>query len=110
MKEPKVVLSNIFVLNFLVIASICCMRGVRVLIEQPESSKMWLNVVFRKFLKVFQFKRHHTWMKAFGHDLPKPSDLMANFEGGETLVRIWSKGREKLNLFSESQCTCQQRS
>jgi len=96
-EEPKVIISNIFVLNFLVIATILCMRGVMVLTEQPHSSRMYLNYVFKKFNSVFNMTRHHTWMRAFAHPMPKPSDLRANFKGASSLVRIWSEERQALS-------------
>ena len=62
-------------------------------LEQPGSSAMehfpWVSILIREL----KLKRIWTWMRAFGHMIPKPSYLPSNMEEAFALRKIWSKKR-----------------
>lgn len=59
---------------------------------------LWLLPEMAKFLEITASVRVHSWMKCFGHPLPKPSVFMSNMDSDivGTLHRSWSKKMEKL--------------
>ena len=66
---------------------------IRVRLEQPGSSMMWIMPEMVEFILWTCSQRVHSWMKCFGHELPKPSVFVSNinFECLEFLERKWSK-------------------
>ena len=62
-------------------------------LEQPATSSLWYFPEMARFLESVDGVRLHTWMKCFGHDLPKPSVLMTSIEEvfSSRLRRNWSK-------------------
>lgn len=53
-----------------------------------------------KMLPLLRFNRIHTWMRAFGHRMPKPSFIWTTFHACTSytyLSRIWSRQRERAN-------------
>ena len=70
---------------------------IRVRLEQPGSSMMWIMPEMVEFILWTCSQRVHSWMKCFGHELPKPSVFVSNinFECLEFLERKWSKKMEK---------------
>ena len=67
-------------------------------LEQPGSSMLWLLPEMAKFLEVTAAVRVHSWMRCFGHPMPKPSVFMSNMASDfvNDLHRSWSKKMEKL--------------
>ena len=66
-------------------------------IEQPGSSTLWLFPELAQFLKLLGASRVHTYMRAFGHMLPKPTVLYANIPPQHLVPvdRKWSPEIEK---------------
>lgn len=58
---------------------------------------LWIFPEMYRFLSAVNSSRVHTWMRCFGHRLPKPSVLMSNiFQGmADDLKRKWSKKMEQ---------------
>ena len=65
-------------------------------LEQPGSSLMWKVPEMETFISLLQATRIWTWMKPFGHLLPKPSVLYANVpEALMSRLKVsWSKKKE----------------
>ena len=71
-------------------------KSIRVRLEQPGSSMMWLLPEMYEFIIATCSQRVHSWMKCFGHELPKPVFVSnITFECLEFLERKWSKRMEK---------------
>ena len=92
--KPKIIMGNIFVLNFAVLLAILTVRGVLILVEQPESSALWFNYCIELWKQWSRSLRVHTWFRCFKHPMPKPSDLVATWLGAGALKRVWSEKRE----------------
>ena len=66
-------------------------------LEQPASSLLWLFPELEALWKVISLQKVHSWMRCFGHALPKPSIFVGNInmEIMQQLYRKWSKRMEK---------------
>ena len=63
------------------------------------SNLLWLFPEMARFLDLIQASRVHSWMRCFGHPLPKPSVFMSNIKDeivGPLLRRQWSAKMEAL--------------
>jgi hypothetical protein len=96
-RNQKVVMSNILVSNLAVLLVIMTVRSVLIVVEQPQNSKLWFHWAIARIIQPRSFRRVWTWMRCFGHDLPKPSMLVANFSTALQLRRVWSLRREVAN-------------
>ena len=85
--------ANTLVRNTILLLTIAHWRGVYYIIEQPKSSKMEHFPWMASLISALKLKRLVTWMRAFGHDIPKPSYLVSNLPGATALRRVWSKKR-----------------
>ena len=65
--------------------------------EQPASSLLWIFPELSRLLEQLCMTRVHTWMKNFGHRLPKPSVLMSTVvpQYLKPLEGKWSKKMER---------------
>lgn len=65
--------------------------------EQPASSMLWMFPELAHFLKFVEGHRVHTWMKRFGHALPKPTVLVGNVVANlvDALASKWSRKMER---------------
>ena len=66
--------------------------------EQPSSSLLWFFPEMSRFLESVGATRIHTWMRKFGHPLPKPSVLYSNIlpDWLGPLFGKWSPKMEKI--------------
>lgn len=98
-RNHKVVMSNILVTNLSVILAIMMVRSVLIVVEQPQNSKLWFHWALSRIIHPSNgFRRVWTWMRCFGHELPKPSILVANFCTINQMRRVWSLRREVASL------------
>ena len=85
--------ANCIVRNVTFLLAVAHYRNIYFLLEQPGSSLMeqfpWISILCEelKLIRVF------TWMRCFGHAIPKPSYLLSNLAEALDLRRIWSKKR-----------------
>jgi hypothetical protein len=94
-RNEKVVMANILVTNLAVLLAIMTVRSVLIMIEQPKNSKLWFHWALANITQQDRgFRQVWTWMRCFGHDLPKPSMLVANFSTARQMRRVWSFRRE----------------
>ena len=66
-------------------------------LEQPASSLLWLFPELGALWKLISLQKVHSWMRCFGHALPKPSVFVGNIcmEIMQQLYRKWSKRMEE---------------
>ena len=66
-------------------------------LEQPASSLLWVFPELSRLMELLCMTRVHTWMKNFGHRLPKPSVLMSTVvpQHLQPLEGKWSKKMER---------------
>ena len=66
-------------------------------LEQPASSLLWLFPELTALWKLISLQKVHSWMRCFGHALPKPSVFVGNInmEIMQQLYRKWSKRMEE---------------
>eukprot|EP00973_Karenia_brevis_P096390 12431535-Karenia_brevis.AAC.1 len=90
--------ANVIAENYTVLLVITTTRGVKHLLEQPGSSRFfdlkYVNALLTKIPKTAKWTRMWTWMRCFGHRLPKPSVLWSDMDTAKTyLKKTWSKQR-----------------
>ena len=58
---------------------------------------LWIYPELERFLDVVDAGRVHTWMRKFGHQIPKPTVLYSNMahELTQPLAKAWSKRMEE---------------
>jgi hypothetical protein len=83
-------------INAMVIIAILSVRQVNIVLEQPASSQLWKTWCYKKWIERFSAIRVHTWMRAFSHELAKPTILYCLLQNAESLKRIWSPQREQM--------------
>lgn len=57
---------------------------------------LWVFPELSRFMELLSFGRVHTWMRKFGHALPKPTVLYSNVESSllGPIKKAWSKRME----------------
>ena len=68
--------------------------------EHPKTTCMPYLPFIEKMLPLLRFNRIHTWMRAFGHRMPKPSFIWTTFHACTSytyLSRTWSRQIEEAN-------------
>ena len=88
--------ANCVVRNTVLLLAIGHWRGLWFLLEQPGSSKMEKYPFLQLLVEELCLTRVYTWMRAYGHPLPKPSYLLSNLNSSTSLKRVWSKQRDLL--------------
>ena len=86
--------ANTLVRNTCLLLAIGHFRGVFFILEQPGSSKMENYSWLEQLCKVLGLRRVFTWMRCFGHAIPKPTYLLCNMMSAKQLRRVWSVQRE----------------
>ena len=76
--KPAVRAANALVRNVCLILAIGHVRGVFYILEQPGSSKMENYGWLKALSNALQATRVYTWMREYGHLLPKPTYLLSN--------------------------------
>ena len=86
--------ANTLVRNVCLLLGIAHFRGLYFILEQPSSSQMknynWIVML----CKALRLRKISTWMRAFGHMIPKPTYLLSNMTTAQELRRVWTKQRE----------------
>ena len=88
----KVVWSNILASNLAVLLTIIVLRQGYYIVEQPHSSRLATHFALKTLLT--QSHRSFSWLKAFGLQMPKPTQLWSNAVSAPRLQRTWSALRE----------------
>ena len=86
--------ANNLVRNVALLLGIAHCRGIYFILEQPSSSQMKNYSWIQRLARALRLKKVSTWMRCFGHVIPKPTYLLANLATAAELRRIWSKQRE----------------
>ena len=86
--------ANMLVRNICFLLSLAHQRSVFFILEQPNSSHMQNYLWVQRLCRALQCKRVFTWLKCFGHAIPKPTYLLTNMRRTVELRRVWSKKRE----------------
>ena len=98
--KAAVASANCLVRNVTLLLVIAHWRKVFFVLEQPGSSAMqyfpWVSILIEEL----RLQRIWTWMRAFGHMIPKPSYLLSNMQEAYSLRKVWSKKRSFLRKVS----------
>lgn len=96
--KPKIRGANQLVINLIVLLAVAHKRKIFFVMEQPASSVLWIFPELDRFWRFLEGVRTHTWMRKFGHPLPKPTVLFSNVcrEFLIPLAGKWSKKMEKI--------------
>ena len=86
--------ANMLVRNTCFLLSLAHYRRVWFILEQPSSSHMQNYSWVQRLCRVLHARRVFTWLKCFGHVIPKPTYLLTNMRQTMELRRVWSKKRE----------------
>ena len=86
--------ANTLIRNVCFLLALGHYRGVFFILEQPSSSHMRNYSWIQRLAEALLCKKVHTWLKEFGHQIPKPTYLLSNMVRAGELRRIWSKRRE----------------
>ena len=104
-QEPRIVLSNLLVVNVTVLLIVAAMRYCFWLVEQPASSQMWRVWCLADLLEKSGARRIHTWMRCFGHPMAKPTVLWTNMPTAVRLKRVWSWRAEARQNVATGTCS-----
>ena len=86
--------ANTLIRNVVFLLALGHYRGIFFLLEQPSSSPLRNYSWIRRLAEALRCKKVHTWLKEFGHQIPKPTYLLSNMVRAAELRRVWSKRRE----------------
>ena len=103
--DPDVRLSNVIATNAAMVLGVGALRGVRIMLEQPSSSRMFDLPPVRALIQHLRLFDVFTWFGAFQHPMPKPSTLWTNLVGARSLTRRKPKKQNipKQNRTSEQE-------
>ena len=94
LSKPAVRSANTLVRNVCLLLCIGHWRSLYFILEQPSSSRMhnfrWISWL----CQALSLRRVFTWMRCFGHEIPKPTYLLSNLTSAARLRRVWSQQRE----------------
>ena len=86
--------ANTLVRNVCLLLAIGHFRGVFFILEQPGSSRLENYSWIVQLSETLGLRRVFTWMRCFGHAIPKPTYLLCNMMSAKKLRRVWSAQRE----------------
>ena len=92
--------ANCLVRNVILLLCIAHFRLCYFILEQPSSSQMIHFPFMRSLCEQLSMPRIVTWMRCFGHLIPKASYLLSNMDGAKALRTIWSKKRSMVRRVS----------
>ena len=85
--------ANCLVRNLSLLLAIAHYRRCWFVLEQPGSSRMWRYPSVALLFEELKLCRVYTWLRCFGHLIPKPTYLLSNMYETWDLRRVWSKKR-----------------
>ena len=94
-EDPSIRAANILVCNLVILLALAVARDVFTLLEQPLSSKMLRFEPMRRWIQWSKATVQHTYLRAFGHWLPKPTRLWGTLPDIHKFGREWSPRIEK---------------
>ena len=86
-------LSNIINENTATYLLVLYHRQVAFALEQPGATYYMEYDTTKRIIAMLGLDMYFTWMKCYGHWMPKPSRLIGSMVGLAGIVRVWSKKR-----------------
>ena len=93
--------ANTLVRNVVLLLAIANYRNLFFILEQPSSSKMKNYSWLARLSRALGLRKITTWMRCFGHQIPKPTWLLSNMTTARQLRKVWSRHRE---MARKAQC------
>ena len=92
--KEAVRLANCLVRNVTLLLSVAHFRKRFFVLEQPSFSRMQSYPYMALLCEELRLRRVHTWLRCFGHFIPKPTYVLSNMvDEASALKKIWSKKR-----------------
>ena len=92
-RKLPVRMANAIVRNCCFLLALGHWRHVYFILEQPGSSEMVNYEWITRLVETLRATRIWTWMRAYGHMLPKPTYLLSNLGASPSLRQVWSRRR-----------------